>query len=230
MSNIPVPLFVQEEIPIRSDMIRRFKIESITGYTSETKNGMQLSNSFRSYSLTYDHLGNQIRQEKYNSEGKKIQVWEYDEKGRLQRETAYDTSGRVNYRLELIYNGDEDWQEKQMWLANDRLHYRIVANRDVNGCLLDATYYDSSDQNMRTDSYVYDERGELLRMNMGHMGEWVYEYDENENLKMKVGNLTSGNVYGESYTYEYNNLGLLIKINELHYSTTILNYHFQSLN
>jgi YD repeat-containing protein len=226
MENIEDPLFVQEEIPIRNRLVRRFKIESVMGQSFEIKNGMQLPSGFKSYLLTYDRTGNRIRQQKYSREGRTICEWIYDRKGRPLQEIAYETSGEIKYRFEFVYDHDDNWMEKRMYLSSNKPHYRIVSHRDAHGRIITGNYYDSSGQWIRTDSYIYDDRGRLVRMSMGHMGEWIYEYDENNNLKKETGNLSSASVFGENFEFLYNDQGLLMRTKHLHYSVTVFEYTF----
>lgn len=226
MADIEDPLFAQEEIPIRHSLIRKFEIESVTGQTFDIENGIRSSNAFKSYLLICGHSGNRSRQEKYNREGKLMYEWLYDEKGRLLREIAYEASGTINYRIESIYNHDDDWKEKRMYLSGNDIHYRIVANREAQGRLTEGIYYDSSDQRIRIDAYVYDDRGRLVRVSMGHMGEWIYEYDEDDNLKKKTGLLPSASAFGENFEFQYDGRGLLVQSNYLHYNITVFEYTF----
>lgn len=223
---IKSPLFVQEAIPIRNELVRKFKIESVTGHSFEIENGVQSTSLFKSHLLTYGRSGNRIRQQKYSREGKKILESVYDSKGRLLREIAYETSGKISARLELVYNHDENWIEQLMYLSGDEFHYRIVSSRDAKGRIIEGTYYAPSGQRIRTDSYIYDHRGRLISISMGHMGEWNYEYDGDNNLTKKTGDLPSASAFGENFEFRYNNEGLLVQRNHLHYSITAFAYTF----
>jgi YD repeat-containing protein len=226
MADIDNPLFAEEEIPIRDSLIRKFEIESVTGQSFEIKNGIRSSNGFKSHLLMYSRPGNRSRQENFNCEGEMIYERIYDEQGRPLRETSYEPSGAINFKIESIYNHDDDWQEKRVYLSGNDIHYRIVANREANGRLTEGIYYDSSDRRIRTDSYVYDNRGRLVRVRMGHMGEWIYEYDEDDNLKKKTGLLPSASAFGENFEFQYDDRGLLVQSNRLHYSITVFQYAF----
>ena len=226
MADIEDPLFAQEEIPLRKALIQKVHIESVTGHSFEIKDGTQSSDGFKSCLLAFDRSGNTCRQEKYNREGKVIYELKYDEKGRPLREIAYEASGKINYRMEIVYGHDDRWKEKQMYLSGNKIHYRVVAHRDPKGRLIEGTYYDSSDQRIRTDSYVYDDRGRLVRISMRHMGQWIYEYNENDNLMRKTGNLPSASAFGENFEFQYDDRGLLIRRNYLHYDTTTFEYTF----
>ena len=226
MADIEDPLFAQEEIPIRPPLIRKFAIESVTGRSFEIDNGIRSSKGFKSYLLLYGRSGNRSRQEKYNREGKTIYEWVYDEKGTPLREIAYEASGKINYRIECIYDHGDYWKEKRFYLSGNDIHYRIVANRDAKGRLTEGIYYDSDNQRIRTDSYVYDDRGRLVTVSMGHMGEWTYEYDEDDNLKKKTGLLPSASAFGNNFEFQYDDRGLLVQSNHLNYSVTIFEYTF----
>lgn len=226
MKMVEDPLFVQEEVPIRNELAIKFKIETITGQSFEIKNGVQSPTGFTSHLLAYDRSGNRIRQQKYNREGKTVHDWMYDPKGRLLQEIAYDASGRINYRFELVYDHADEWKEKQMYLSSGELGYRVVSNRDADGRIITGTYYDPAGKNIRTDSYIYDGRGRLAKMSMGHMGEWIYEYYEDDSLKRKTGHLPGASVFGEDFEFEYDDRGLLIRTNHLYFSVTVFEYTF----
>jgi YD repeat-containing protein len=217
------PLFVQEEIPIRDSVIGKFGIESVTGKTFEIKNGIPAPPGFKSHLLMCDGARKRTLQ-KYNREGLVIHEWIYNDRGELLREIDSEGSGKINYRIESIYGHEINWTEKQVYLSGNEIHYRIVADRDPEGRLTEGTYYDSSDQRIRTDSYIYDDRGRLVKVSMGHLGEWIYEYDENDNLKRMTGNLASSSGFGENFEFEYEERELLIKRSHLNYEVTIFDY------
>lgn len=225
-TNIRDPLFVEEEIPIRNERVRTLKIRILTGRSFENEKDLRLQSGFQSYLLKFDRSGNRTQQQKYNREGHKIQEWIYDSRGKLLREVTYDTAGRISNRFEYVYDQKGNWKEKLMYLEDDMLNYRIAANRDGDGRILESIYYDSSGKRIRTDSYIYNNHGRLVRLSMGHMGEWIYEYDRNFYLKRKSGNLPSASAFGENYEFEYNDRGLLIRMNHLHYNITIFEYTF----
>lgn len=220
------PLFTEEEIPIRNERVRTLKIRAVTGCSFENEEDLRLQSGFRSHLLAFDRSGNRTQQQKYNHEGLKIQEWIYDSGGKLMREVTYDAAGRISNRLEYVYDQKGYWKDKLMYLADDTLNYSIAANRDRDGRILESTFYDSSGKQIRLDSYIYDDNGRLVKLSMGHMGEWIYEYDQYFYLKRKIGNLPSASAFGENYEFEYNDRGLLIRMNHLHYSITIFEYTF----
>ena len=226
MADTEDPLFAQEEIPIRDSLIRKFGVESVTGQTFEVNDGIRSPDGFRSYLLTCGRSGKRSRQEKYGRDGKMIHEWVYDEKGRPLREISYEASGKINYRIETLYDHDEYWKERRVYLSGDAVHYRIAANRDAKGRLGEGVYYDSSGRRIRTDTYVYDDRGRLVTVSMGHMGEWTYEYDEDDNLRKKTGLLPSASAFGENFEFQYDGQGLLAQTNHLNYSITVFEYAF----
>jgi YD repeat-containing protein len=220
------PLFVLEEVPIRQAVIRGLAIESVTGRCFAIKSGVRSSDGYRSHLLTYDRSGHPRRQETYGRDGKVVRQWAYGERGRPLRQTAYESSGKISYRIESIYDRGAPWSEKRVYLSGDDLHYRIVAERDAAGRLAREVYYDASGRQMRADSYLYDGRGRLARVDMGHMGEWIYEYDAEDNLKRKAGNLPSASAFGETFEFQYDGRGLLVEKVHLHYSATVFEHAF----
>jgi len=112
-----------------------------------------------------------------------------------------------------------------MYYGPGILNYRIVAERDANGRLSRATYYDATGAIKRSDSYVYDHLGRLVCIDMGNMGQSVYEY-ENQNLVRRSRNLPGASAYGDVAEFAYDYRGLLTSMDHLHFSVTSLSYTF----
>lgn len=226
MQNVEDPLFVQDEIPIRSTRIREAGVETITGYTFPIENGVQSPHGFKSHVVTYDKSGMRVRQQKYNSEGTLIHEWRFDSEGRPLEEIAFGASGEVSYRFAFVYSDAGPWVEKRMYLGSGDLHYRIAATRTEDGRIAAATYYDASGRQLRTDTYVYDGTGRLVEVDAGQMGAWIYEYDERNNLKRRTENTPGMSVLGNVVEFEYDDRGLLLRMTHLHYSVTTVEYGY----
>lgn len=218
------PLFVEEEIPICDQAAGRCAVESVTGNTIRVVGDAPSEESFRSYLLEYDRDGNRTRQEKFDRPGRLIWRCAYDDEGRLRKETFYKAPGEVDYQFDIVYD-DDRWKEKRMYSGPGRLHYRIAAERDANGKLLRAIYYDETGVIKRSDSYVYDHLGQLVHVDMGNTGQCVYEY-ENQNLIRRSRNLPGASVYGDFAEFEHDYRGLLTRMDHLHFSVTSLSYTF----
>jgi hypothetical protein len=217
------PCFVKEEIPLRADLVHRFKIDTVIGRTWMIKNSELSSRGFKSHLLKYDSCGNKVNQQKYDRDGKVIYAWMYA-KGLPVKEVSYESSGRINYTFEFVYNNSKNWKEKRLYLSSGLFHYCIVPHRDVLERIVTATYYDSSSREIQKDSYFYDNFGRLIRMKVGQMGEWVFEYATDNNLKKRTGNLSGASIFGENFEFQYDDRGLLVRINHLHHDTTVLEY------
>jgi hypothetical protein len=217
------PLFVEEEVPVRDDIAHRAGVRSMTGHTTLVVAGSPSASSFRSHYLEYDGAGTRIRHEKFNHDGMLVRRWLYDAEGRLSQEITYDQKGDVDYWFDVVRDG-EDWTEQRMYSPPDHLQYRIAADRDANGRLSRATHYDPAGQVIRLDSYAYDSLGLLVRVAMGHMGERIYEYDEHQNLKRKSIIMPGMSVYGDVHEFGYDNRGLLIRMDHLHFSATTFEF------
>ena len=218
------PLFVEEEIPICDQAAGQCAVELVTGNTIRVVGDVPSEEGFRSYLLEYDRNGNRTRQEKFDRAGRLIWECVYDGEGRLRKETSYKAPGEVEYQLDIIYGGDR-WKEKLMYSGPGRLHYRIAAERDAGGRLLRAIYYDGTGVIKRSDSYVYDHLGRLVRVDMGNMAQCVYEY-ENQNLIRRSRDLPGASVYGDVAEFEPDYRGLLTRMDHLHFSVTSLSYTF----
>ncbi len=213
------PLFVEEEVPIRDDIARQGGVQSMSGHTVSVVAGPPSASGFRSYYLEYDATGNRIRHEKFDCDGKLVRRWRYDVQGRLSQEITYDAKGDIQYRLDVVRDR-QGWTEKQMYSPLDRLQYRIAADRDVSGRLLRVAYHNPAGQIIRSDSYEYDSLGLLVRVAAAAMGEYIYEYDQRQNLKRKFRNLPGMSVYGDVHEFEYDDRNLIIRMDHLHFSVT----------
>ncbi|MFZ0772824.1 MAG: hypothetical protein WCA49_10340 [Candidatus Sulfotelmatobacter sp.] len=225
MNRLQDPLFVEEEVPIPDQAAHRCGVKSVTGFTSAIVNEVASPNRFKSCLLTYDKQGNKTLHQQFDRDGKLIHEWFYDGEGKLVQEIAYEGSGKVDWRFDVAYD-NRGWKEKRMYSAPDRLHYTIVADRDAGGTLWRATYSNPTGETIRSDSYLYDSRGLLERVDMGHMGERLYEYDSHERLQRKTVNLPGASAYGEVYEFEYDDRDLLTHITRLHFSATLLDFTF----
>jgi YD repeat-containing protein len=213
------PLFVQDEVPINDEIARRAGVRSMTGYTTQVVGGSPSADSFRSYYLEYNGTGTRIRHEKFDNDAKVARRWMYDAQGRLSQEITYDAKGDIEYWFDIASDG-QDWTQKRMYYPPDRLHYRIAADRDASGRLLQTTYYDPAGQSTRSDSYSYDSLGLLVRVAVGHMGERVYEYDQRQNLKRRSNNLPGMSAYGDVHEFGYDDRDLVVRMDHLHFSVT----------
>ncbi len=225
MNRFKDPLFVEEEIPLSDAIARQQGVKTVSGFTSTIVNEVPTPIGFKSYLLTYDKLGNKTLHKKFNSDGKPTHEWIYDGNGKLAQEIAYEGSGKADWRFDIIY-GNGGWKEKRMYSAPDNLQYTIVADRDASGKLLRANYSDPTGKTIRLDLYVYDSRGLLERVDMGHMGDRLYEYDSHQRLMRKIVNLPGASAYGEIYEFEYDDRDLLTRIVRLHFSVTALDFTF----
>jgi YD repeat-containing protein len=219
------PLFVDEEIPLRPTPVHDYRISSITGRTFETREGSRETEGFRSHLLRYSS-GKRIRQERYNRAGTIVYKWIYDDQGRPIREIAYQDSGEINYQIESAYEDHDQWIEKRMSLPDGRVNWRLVPQRNTEGILLECVYYNSQDQILRSDAYIYDKQGRLVTLDMGDFGEWTYQYDEAGNLTRKTGNLASASMLGETFEFRYDARSLLVERDHLNYEVTVFDYGF----
>jgi hypothetical protein len=114
-------------------------------------------------------------------------------------------------------------------IGSGLLHYRIVPKRDTEERLLAGFYYDSTGREIRVDYYFYDECGRLIRISMGQIGEWIFEYYGDSSLKRKIGNLSGGNAFGEIFQFQYDDRRLLLRMNHLHHDITVFEYTVRGL-
>jgi RHS Repeat len=216
------PTFVEEEVPIRDDIARQAGVQSMTGHTTQAAAASPAS-GFRSYYVEYNDVGTRIRHEKFDRNGVMVRRWLYDAQGKLSQEIACDAKGGIEYWFDVTCD-DKGWREKRMYYPPGQLHYRIAADRDANGRLLRATYYDPAGESIRSDSYSYDNLGLLVRVATGQTGECVYDYDQRQNLKRKSNNLPGMSAYGDVYELKYDDRNLMVQVDHLNFSVTTFTF------
>jgi YD repeat-containing protein len=149
--------------------------------------------------------------------------WLYNPEGTLIQEITLNASGGVEYRFDIV-NNSSSWTEKRMYLPPDILQYRIIADRDANSRLVRAIYLNSKGDQLRVDVYHYDKSGMLTRVDMANMGESLYEYDHNRDLRRKTINMPGASAHGDIHEFTYDERRLLIRDDYLKRSTTTFQY------
>jgi hypothetical protein len=77
-----------------------------------------------------------------------------------------------------------------------------------------------------TDRYQYDYSGRLVRVDMGHLGQRLYEYDEEQVLTRRTIERPGGSALGEAYEFTHDKRGLFTRIDHLHASAMRLDATF----
>jgi YD repeat-containing protein len=219
MNPLEGALYVEEKVPVRDAIARREVVRSLTGETTLLTGSVPAASEFRSFVLEYDRAGKRVRQESFDRTGRLVRRGLYDAGGQLVQDITFDAAGNPEYRFEIAYQG-ENWTEKRMYSPPDGLHYRISSQRDPSGRLTQAVYRDATDQTIRMDSYAYDARGRIVRVEMGNLGESTYEYDERDNLVRKSRIMPGASVLGEVYEFDYDARDLLVRMRQEHVSLT----------
>jgi len=220
------PLYVEEEIPICDRVTRGAGVETVVGETFPIEGDVQSPVGYRRYVLAYEAAGRRIRQELLNSTGHVIRTWRYEEGSPVQ-ELAYDGDGMLERSFEFLYGNDGLWQEKRMCAASGELMYSVVADRDATGTLLAATYLGPGGRAdpIRSDTYRYDDRGRLVEVNMGPLGECVFEYGAGHGLLTRRSrNIAGTSVFGDVLELEYDAQELPVRLVHRHLSLMVLEY------
>jgi YD repeat-containing protein len=225
MSPLECALYVEEKVPVRDAIARREAVRSLTGETTLLTGGVPVASEFRNFVLEYDRAGKRVRQESFDRTGRLVRRGLYDAGGQLVQDITFDAAGNPEYRFEIAYQG-ENWTEKRMYSPPDRLHYRISPQRDPSGRLAQAVYRDATDHTIRMDSYAYDARGRIVRVEMGNLGESTYEYDERGNLVRKSLIMPGASVLGEVYEFDYDARDLLVRMRQEQVSLTRFTLEF----
>lgn len=233
------PLYVEEEIPVCDRMAHREGVQTVVGWAHEHVQAVvgwerpieaapQSPRGYRSYLLSYDASGRRIGQELLDSSGRVLRAWQY-EAGRLLRELAYSRDGQLERRCELVYGSGELWREKRMYAASGEPMHHILADRDATtGRLLTATYVRSGApaDAIREDRYRFDDRGRLVEVGMGPLGECLFEYGEDHGLLTRRSrNLPGASAFGDVIELEYGGtLALPIRVAHVGWGSTVLEY------
>ncbi|HYK05721.1 MAG TPA: hypothetical protein VE974_28485 [Thermoanaerobaculia bacterium] len=213
---IDAALFVEEAVPVDDRTTGPLDVQSIAGFAPDHA---------RSFLLVYDRNGRRATHQQFDGRGAVVHQWDYDAGGLLLRELAYEAaSGAVRSTLDVLYDGDL-WTEKRMHYAPHVLSYRIVAERDGEGRLARAVHLDPAGAPMRSDRYVFEGRV-LNRVDMGPMGQRLYDYDARGNLGRKSIEMPGASAHGEVYEFKYDERGLLTAMHHLHGRSTTFRHEF----
>lgn len=215
------PLYVEDEVPIRDEVARRYRVESVTGHTYPMIGGRVSANGYKSHFLAYDG-GRRVVQECFNPDGNVVRRWVYDD-GNSKQEFLYDRFGNLDSRFDIFYLGDY-WNEKQMYDAQGTLKYRIVGDRLIDDRLSKATFYAASGELIRSDFYLYDRVGLLLRVNIGQIGQRLFNYDQNDNVIKRSTSLPGASIFGDVDEFDYDNRGLVSRKTHLHDCATLFDW------
>lgn len=211
------PLYVEDEIPICDRVCRRERVETVVGRTD----------GYRSFVLAYDASGRRVHQEQLDSSGRVLRRWLYEDGRRLQ-ELAYDRDGQLEWRCELVYRPDGLWREKRMYAASGEPMHSIAADRDANGRLLTATFVQAGGEAdvMRVDTYRYDDRGRLGEVDMGALGDCVFEYGAAHGLLTRRSrNLPGASAFGDVLELEYDTRELPVRLSHANRGQTVLEFY-----
>jgi hypothetical protein len=210
------PLYVEDEIPICDRVCLRERIETVVGRTD----------GYRSFVLAYDASGCRVHQELLDSSGRVLRRWLY-EQGKPLQELAYGRDGRLDWRWEIVYRPDGLWQEKRMHAASGEPMHSVVADRDANGRLLTATYVKAGGgaDAIRVDTYRYDDRGRLVEVDMGALGDCVFEYGAAHGLLTRRSrDMPGASAFGDVLELEYDTRELPVRLTRANRSLTVLEY------
>ncbi len=149
-------------------------------YEDGTEKQSVSEDSSTTYISDKDEQGRTIKTTEIKKDGAtRIAEWSYDDKGNM-----------ISIKS---YNEGEEGYEENLWTYDEegkKLKEQYVKDGDV----------------LRTDDYIYDEKGSLIRFvsdttSSGVQSEIIYEYDENDDMIKKVEKYTSGEIAETQYTY-----------------------------
>lgn len=201
------------------------KVKSITGFAVKIVDNTKLPQSKYKFSynefnekgiliksLVFEPLGNVIKEKKIDSSGKVIKELFFKNNGEIDYEFIYDYDVNNNRTIKEMYIGKELW-------------YKCIAKRDTSNCLIEDVCYKPTGEIIRIDKFEYDSLHNLIKIEMGNMGEWQLKYD-NKKLISLFGSFVSGSAVGETYEYYYDQKDLLIERIHKHYETVHYEYSF----
>jgi YD repeat-containing protein len=216
-------LYVQEEFPVNRDTARQLKLKTITGYSIDLHGNtpdLSRDREYKNVEITFLAPGIVSGVDVYDRNGKLIQKGEYNQEGNIVRETSFEPDGRKKFQFRFTYDERGNRIEKAMFMADNSLRYKFVGQRNGAGRIIEDTCIDPDGQILRNDIYTYDDNGNLSRMDMGTIGEWVFEYDPQNKLVKKYAHLISQGPFGENYEFEYGENGQLTEMHYLNYKKT----------
>ncbi|HEY5960113.1 MAG TPA: RHS repeat domain-containing protein [Polyangiaceae bacterium] len=222
MNHSQDPLIVLDPVPVSDEFACRWQIASIRVTSSV---GLPLEANTTELAAT-ELARVDLASLSFSSVGHRVELVLFDPTGQMTSRQLHDNDGKPTHiiyynhgagtnRLEFVYDSNRIWREQRMLHPDGTLNYSIVALRAPDGLLLASVYRGALAQQSRTDTCVYDAKGRLARLDMGNLGEWLFEYDDSGRLIGKTGSLVSMNALGERYQYHYDERGWLVRIDQI---------------
>jgi hypothetical protein len=218
------PLYVLDELPLDPAVIAANRVRSVTGIGRSARADRTAPVIFRRCHAEYDPAGRQTRLEISGDMAGLSRTGIFTPDGRLAKLSYQNPSGQEQYAFEFVYDASGVLTEKKM-ISGGEIKYRVVAQEIQDGVLLRAVYLDEKGQPLGYDRYHYD-HGRLTRLDMGPMGEWIFEYNEQGQLARKTGALASHGPDMEIYAFSYSDKGLLLKMDRLDQDVVEMEYEF----
>ncbi len=199
------------------------KLNTLTEYTFPAKNEEENHYGFKSRSVTFDHLTGEILAEfLYGKTGNTITKKIYEE-GKLRQQLNLKSNGDLDNKMLFEYDQSGKMIRKQFHLSDSELWYSTHIYYDA-ACKIEKEEIISRDKKMlRVDSYFYDSNNNLIKIQMGAVGENLYYYEKDVLIK-EVENLAGGPDVANVINYYYDSNDLLRLVRSFNETETVIEY------
>lgn len=157
-----------------------------------------------------------------DADGRPIAARHVDANGRIRRrktfgpggsvltDTHFDADGALSQHVVYRYDAAGRRSEKLLYLRDNHLHGRWVAERDAAGRLLRDTWRNSRDEVEVVDEYAYAENGRVVTQTRGNVAAWTCEHDADGRLLRRAGGYFSDDDATDT-RFEYDAAGRLVR-------------------
>lgn len=221
--------FAQDQAFIKiKDLIKK-NVSSVAGYRFDIEGEKQCRYGFKSLNVELGMSGNVLNFESYNMKGVVIEKCFFDSLNNLVEQRHYLDDGKLEYIFLYDYSISNELELKSMYVNGEVINKTIYYRNNNNNMLFaTAKVFDKKDNLLRSESYHYDLNGNLIKIDMGKKGTWYFEYDKNNNLIKKMGELSSDSKNGNVIELYYDNDGLLRQCYNLFNYNKIYEYSYFS--
>lgn len=161
--------------------------------------------TFKTRIYSYDTDGRLIEIcELYDGEIYTKRIWNYDDTGKLQSVCIYEENGTMRYKFQLEYN-ENGFLVRQSKYEDGELYGRALYECDDKGRIIKSIEYGRQGTQSDSESYRYDNNGNVIEITDSYGRVNKYKYDKNGNITTHERCFNTA--HSDAFTYTYNDHG-----------------------
>jgi len=213
-----------DAVPLDLEVIAANQVKEVNATAKRIQASSERPLVFSAFHCEFNLKGAQTELEISDYEGGLSQSGSFDARGNLIRLSYRNRNGREEYAHEFSYDSSQVLAEKRL-ISGGEITHRLLFEIQAS-VVVAATCVDGSGQLLRKDKYNYDGKGRVVELDMGYLGEWKFEYDDQSCLVGKFGSLASPGPDENSYRFTYHDNGLLQKMERIGRDIAEMQYEF----